>query len=90
MKIVTDFNEFDYNGEDIFLEEISMKYCQNPDCTENRDGDMQEMIISTRDGGGGKFLNIKTDNWSVSGIDDLKLLIGDFNKRIGNEDTSNT
>lgn len=85
MKIITDPDEYDWNGEDIFLEEITMKYIQSPDCTENRDGDSHELIISTRDGGGGKFLNLKTDNWSISGIEDLKLVINDFNKRIGNE-----
>lgn len=85
MKIVTDPNEYDWDGEDIFLEEIIIKYIQSPDCTENRDGDSHELIISTRDGGGGKFLNLKTNNWSISGIEDLKLVIEDFNKRIGNE-----
>lgn len=85
MKIITDPDEYDWNGEDIFLEEITIKYIQSPDCTENRDGESQELIISTRDGGGGKFLNLKTDNWSISGIEDLKLVINDFNKRIGNE-----
>jgi len=85
MKIVTDFNEYDYNGEDIFLEETSMKYIQSPDCTENRDEDAQELFISTRDGGGGKFLHLKTNGWSISSIEDLKLIIDDFNKRIGNE-----
>ena len=40
------------------------------------------MKISTRDGGGGNFLHIETEGWSISGIDDLKLIIEDFNKRI--------
>lgn len=90
MKIVTDSTKYDWNGEDIFLDEVSMKYIQAPDCTENKDKDEQELIITTRDGGGGKFLNLKTNNWSISGLEDLKLVIEDFNKRIENESTDNT
>ena len=90
MKIITDYNEFDWDGEDILLEEASIKYIQSPDCTESRDDDPHELIITTRDGGGGKFLNLKTDNWSISGIKDLELVIDDFNKRIGNETIDNT
>jgi hypothetical protein len=90
MKIVTDSTKYDWNGEDIFLDEVSMKYIQAPDCTENKDNDDQELIITTRDGGGGKFLNLKTNNWSISGLEDLKLVIEDFNKRIENESTDNT
>lgn len=71
--------------DQILVDEVTIKYYQEPDCTENRDGDGQEIIISTRDGGGGKFLNIKTNNWSISGIEDLQKLVEDFNKRAGIE-----
>ena len=71
--------------DQILVDEVTIKYYQEPDCTENRDDDGQEIIISTRDGGGGKFLNIKTNNWSISGIEDLQKLVEDFNKRAGIE-----
>ena len=71
----------------ILLEEISCKYYQNPDCTEDRESDPQELILSTRDGGGGKFINIKTgDNgWSVSNGEEFLKIIKDFSKRLGDE-----
>ena len=69
--------------EEIMVEEITVRYIQNPDSTESQDGDFQELVISSRDGGGGKFLNLNTSNWSISGIEDLKILVEDFNKRAG-------
>lgn len=84
MKIVTDFEE----GGDVILDEISAKYIQEADCTESRD-EYQELILSTRDGGGGKFLNIKTTGWSISAVDkngnidlsELTLVLEDFIKK---------
>ena len=61
-KVITDGY---YEGETILLDEITCTYLQEPDCTESRDGEPQSITISSRDGGGGKFLNIKTDGWSV-------------------------
>ena len=83
MKIITEnFPE----DEEVLLEEISMTYYQNPDCTEDRDGDGQTIVITTRHGGGGKFLNIKTTGWSISDEKELDLLIKDFRKRAGIEE----
>lgn len=76
----------------IMLDEITCKYIQNPDCTEDRDGEFQEIILSSRDGGGGKFININTKNWSISGDDEFEELITvlkDFKKRM-DETFSNT
>lgn len=56
---------------------------QEPDCTEDRDGDPQTLTLSTRDGGGGKFVNIKTNGWSIDqDSSDLTDIINDFKKRI--------
>lgn len=69
----------------ILLDEITCKYVQNPDCTEDRDGDFQELTLSSRDGGGGKFININTNNWSISGEDgfnDFITVLKDFKKRM--------
>lgn len=70
------------NGEQILLAEATIKYWQNPDCTEGQDGEPQEITISTRDNGVAKFLNIKTENWSIDDIESLEFLINDFKKRI--------
>ena len=70
-----------YEGETILLDEVTCTYVQESDCTETRD-DCQSITLSTRDGGGGKFIHIKTDGWSINDdIEGLKLLIDDFKKR---------
>lgn len=80
MKIITDgFPE----GEEVLLDEITMTYYQNPDCTEDRDGDGQTIALSTRDGGGGKFIHLKTDGWSISDEKEIDELIKDFKERCG-------
>ena len=71
-------------SDQVLLDEVVCKYLQNPDNTENQD-DIQELIISSRDGGGGKYINFKTESWSITGDDFEKELIPlfkDFKKRI--------
>lgn len=68
----------------VLLDEVICKYVQNPDNTENQDG-VQELIISSRDGGGGKYINFKTESWSITGDnfeEELLPLFQDFKKRI--------
>ena len=77
---------------EILLDSISCTYVQNPDCTEDRnESDPQEITLSSRDGGGGKFIHIKTNGWSIEGSDlgsDLIPLLEDFKRRM-NESFSN-
>ena len=75
----------------ILLDEITCKYIQEADCTEDRDIP-QEITLSSRDGGGGKFINIKTESWSITGDDfekEIIPLLKDFKKRM-NETFNNT
>ena len=51
--------------DEVLLSDTSMTYIQNPDCTENRDGDPQELIISTRNNGIDNFLHIKTKDFFI-------------------------
>ena len=82
-KVITDGY---YEGETILLDEITCTYLQEPDCTESRDGEPQSITISSRDGGGGKFLNIKTNNWSVdTDLKSLTVVLEDFKKRMNYE-----
>ena len=72
-------------GDKIVLDEITCKYIQEADCVEGRDNDWQELILSTRDGGGGKFINISTKSWSITGdnfADDIIPVLEDFKARI--------
>ena len=75
----------------ILLDEIICTYVQENDCTESRDGDPQSITLSSRDGGGGKFIHIKTNGWSICGDnlgDDLIPLIEDFKHRMNDESFS--
>lgn len=70
--------------EQVLLDEITCKYIQEADCTENQD-EYQEIVLSSRDGGGGKFINIQTKNWSISGEDfekEIIPLLNDFKVRM--------
>ena len=81
------------DDEQILLDEITCTYIQNPDCTEDRDGEPQSITLSSRDGGGGKFIHIKTNGWSVNGDNlksDLIPLIEDFKHRMNDEKFSNS
>ena len=75
-KIITDGCPSD---EQVMLEEMSCRYYQNPDCCSGED-DFQEITITTKDGGGGKFFNLKTneEGWSFSEIDEIVKVIEDF------------
>ena len=71
--------------DESLLDEISCTYIQEPDCTESRDDEPQMITLSSRDGGGGKFIHIKTNGWSICGDnleDDLIPLIRDFKHRM--------
>lgn len=83
LEIITD-GWPDERKNQVLLEEINCKYLQEADCTENRD-EPQEIILSSRDGGGGKFINIQTKSWSITGDDfgkELIPLFKDFKKRM--------
>lgn len=86
MKIVPIENyNFDFPGEDgldVAIEDVTIRYVQPMDTSgvENQD-DVQELVISTRDSGSGRFLNIKTESWSIDSADSLVNIINDFIKR---------
>jgi len=74
----------DEGKDQVLLEEITCKYLQPADCTENQD-EVQTITISSRDGGGGKFINFKTESWSITGDnfeEELGLLFKDFKARM--------
>lgn len=71
--------------DQVLLDEVVCTYLQNPDNTEDRDNGAQELIISSRDGGGGKYINFKTKSWSITGDnleEELLPIFEDFKKRI--------
>ena len=83
LEIITD-GWPDERKNQVLLTEITCKYLQEADCTENQD-EPQEIILSSRDGGGGKFINFQTKSWSITGDDfgkELTPLFEDFKKRM--------
>lgn len=72
-----------FEDESVNIDDVSVQYMQNPDCTEDSDGDPQVIEISTRNNGAGRFINIKTENWSINNINELVEIIKDFSKRAG-------
>lgn len=70
------------NDDQVLLDEVTMTYVQNPDCTEDREGDWQRITLSIRDNGVAKFLNMNANNWSFDNTNDIVQIIEDFKKRI--------
>ena len=73
-----------WDDETVVIDEVSIEYLQNTDCSGN-DGneDVQALKITARNNGVARFLNIKTDSWSIDGVDELKTIIEDFKHRSG-------
>lgn len=74
------------NDNQVLLDSITCTYIQNPDNTESRGNDddvCQELSLSTRDGGGGKYINIKTNSWSINSPEEFLTILNDFKNRCG-------
>ena len=73
----------------VLVDEIKVKYLQGPDNCSGEE-DYQELILQTKDGGGGKYINLKTNEhgWSISDKDDLIPIFKHFKGLY--EDKSNT
>lgn len=77
---IKSYEDFKFEDELIGIDDVSVTYLQNGDCTEE-DGNVQSLTISTRNNAIGRFINIKTENWSIGDISELIKLIEDFKKR---------
>ena len=68
----------------VVIDDISIKYLQNTDCSgDDGNEDVQALKITARNSGVERFLNIKTDSWSIDSADELKAIIEDFKHRSG-------
>lgn len=70
------------NSGIIALDNISITYVQEPDCTESREDDYQTITFETRNGGSGPFYTVKTSRWSFENPKDLLELAKDFESRL--------
>lgn len=69
----------------VVVDEVSVTYTQKPDCTEDSDGEWQELKVSSRNNGVSRFVNIATQNWSVNDAEDIRKVLEDFCHRAGIE-----
>lgn len=76
------YEDFQFKDEFVGIDDVSITYLQNSDCSGEDDKEnVQSITISTRNNGMTRFINIKTDSWSISDTDELVKLIEDFKKR---------
>jgi len=80
MEIVNIENGKAYTDGIVAVDDVIVKYIQSNDCTEDTDV-VQELTISSRNNGCARFINIKTDNWSISDTEEISKIIEDFKKR---------
>ena len=68
----------------VVIDDISIKYLQNSDSSgDDGNEEVQELTLTARNNGVERFLNIKTDSWSIDSADELKAIIEDFKHRSG-------
>lgn len=85
IKVVDDIFPSDDNC--VALSKVTAEYIQSLDCCQSEkdhpDG-CQILTVTTDDGGGGKFIRIKTGEagWSFSRTEDLVDILTDFIKRL--------
>lgn len=75
-------NDDRYEDNNVFIDAVSITYGQSSDSSGN-DGDeeVQEITLTTRNNGVARFINIKTESWSIENLDELKQIIDDFEQR---------
>lgn len=81
--IPIDNEEFAYKSEQIGIDDVTIQYVQKNDCTEEEG--VQTLIVSTRNNGIARFINIKTgeEGYSIDNPEELVQIINDFKKRAG-------
>lgn len=88
------FEKIKFKDNEICVDDVSVTYSQNADNSGlDKDGEddlAQEIIISTRNNGLARYINIKTKSWSISNIDEIIQLLEDFKKRAFLEDEDDT
>jgi len=63
--------------DDVYVEDVSVEYGQDTVDEE----EYQTIKLSTENNGVARYINISTEKWSISDIDDLIQILEDFKKR---------
>lgn len=82
MQEIKPYETMNYESGDIGIDEVQITYIQNADCTEDND-DVQSITLVARNNGIARFVNIKTESWSISHAGEMENLILDFERRAG-------
>lgn len=79
---IVPYEKSKFKDNQVYIDEVIVSYYQNNDCTESEDM-IQKMVVSCRNNGMNRFVNIKTDEngWSLDSTDNLKEIIHDFCQR---------
>lgn len=80
MRKIKPYETMNYDKGDIGIDEVQVTYVQNADCTEDQD-DVQTIVLTARNNGIARFVNIKTESWSVDDAEELLKLVKDFISR---------
>ena len=65
----------DWEVGTVVIDDISIKYLQNSDSSgDDGNEEVQELTLTARNNGIARFINIKTDSWSIDSADELKAL----------------
>jgi uncharacterized GH25 family protein len=68
--------------EKIVVDDVSVSYTQEADCTSHED-EVQELKIFTQNNGVARFIVLETERWAISDIDELVEILKDFKQRAG-------
>lgn len=63
--------------DDVYIEDVSVEYGQ--DTVDEKE--YQTIKLSTENNGVARYINISTEKWSISDIDDLIQILEDFKRR---------
>lgn len=80
MNEILPYEKMEYEDGQIAIDEVQITYVQAADCTESQD-ETQSITVSARNNGVSRFINIKTDGWSVDKPEDLTKILEDFERR---------
>ena len=78
--MIVSFDNAKFEDGEVHIDEVSITYAQNGDCTEDSDIE-QEIRFEARNNGSGRFVCFHTEGWSLNNADDFKELYDDFCRR---------
>ena len=80
MNEILPYEKMEYEDGQVAIDEVQITYVQAADCEEGRD-ETQTITVSSRNNGVSRFINIKTDSWSVDKPEELMKILEDFERR---------